>query len=119
MENKVYELLEKMYVEMNEKFSNLENEIKTINNRLNNLEEGQKKLEEGQRKLGSDIKELKQGQELIKDHIDQLDSKNANRHIEAFYKLNNIEKDIKFIKHKLHQTEEDVFDIKDYLKIIK
>lgn len=30
-----------------------------------------------------------------------------------------LKKDIKFIKHKLHQTEEDVFDIKDYLKIIK
>jgi len=30
-----------------------------------------------------------------------------------------ISKDVKFIKHKLHETEEDVFDIKDYLKIVK
>lgn len=33
--------------------------------------------------------------------------------------FNSIVKDVKFIKHKLHETEEDVFDIKDHLKIIK
>ncbi|CAI3543063.1 MULTISPECIES: hypothetical protein [Clostridium] len=33
--------------------------------------------------------------------------------------FNSILKDVKFIKHKLHETEEDVFDIKDHLKIIK
>jgi hypothetical protein len=48
-----------------------------------------------------------------------MDIKNADRHLEAFSKISSIDKDIKFIKHKLHQTEEDVFDIKDHLKIIK
>lgn len=33
--------------------------------------------------------------------------------------FNNILKDVKFIKHKLHETEEDIFDIKDHLKIVK
>lgn len=30
-----------------------------------------------------------------------------------------VSKDIKFIKHKLRETEEDVFDIKDHFKLIK
>lgn len=87
-------------------------EIKTINSRLANLEQGQAKLEQGQANL-------EQGQQEIKKHLIQLDTKNADRHVTAFSKIKAIDKDIKFIKHKLHQTEEDVFDIKDHLKLIK
>ncbi|WP_072890255.1 hypothetical protein [Tepidibacter formicigenes] len=79
--------------------------INSIDTRLDNIE--------------TDIKDLKQGQQEIKDHLIQLDSQNAERHITAFSKLESVDKEVRFIKHKLHQTEEDVFDIKDHLKLIK
>jgi chromosome segregation ATPase len=95
-----------------------ENQNKT-HQRLDNLESDVKDLKQGQSNLESDVKDLKQGQKEIKNHLTQLDTKNANRHMDAFSKIKNIDKDVKFIKHKLHQTEEDVFDIKDHLKAIK
>lgn len=34
-------------------------------------------------------------------------------------KMDNVSKDIKFVKHKIYKTEEEVFDIKDHLQIVK
>lgn len=105
MSNEVLKQLLNEVKNINEKLNSMDFEVKTINQRLENLE--------------SDIKDLKQGQQEIKGHLIELDAKNADRHMEVFSKIKTIDKDVKFIKHKLHQTEEDVFDIKDHLKLIK
>ncbi|WP_129600250.1 hypothetical protein [Anaerophilus nitritogenes] len=94
-------------------------EMKTINQRLDHMESDIKDLKQGQTKLEQGQTKLEQGQQEIKNHLIQLDSQNATRHMDAFSQLKTIDKEVKFIKHKLHQTEEDVFDIKDHLKIIK
>jgi predicted nucleic acid-binding Zn-ribbon protein len=94
-------------------------EIKNINKRLVAMEANINNMKNDIGDMKTDIKDLKQGQNDIKSHLESMDIKNADRHLEAFSKISSIDKDIKFIKHKLHQTEEDVFDIKDHLKIIK
>lgn len=58
----------------------------------------------------------------IKDKINTVYNQTADLtefRTETKESFNSIHKDVKFIKHKLHETEEDVFDIKDHLKIIK
>lgn len=80
-------------------------EIKSVNNRLDNIE--------------GDVKDLKEGQSRIEVKLDDLEPKNATRHTEIFDKIDTVSKDVKFIKHKLHETEEDVFVIKDHLKLVK
>ncbi|WP_321833442.1 hypothetical protein [Clostridium butyricum] len=68
-----------------------------------------------QESMQSDITE-------IKNKIDSVYEQTANLtefRTETTDNFNSIAKDVKFIKHKLHETEEDVFDIKDHLKIIK
>ncbi|QEK11732.1 hypothetical protein FQB35_04775 [Crassaminicella thermophila] len=104
--------LKESQLQTNERLDNIEVDIKHLKQGQTKLEQGQTKLEQGQTKL-------EQGQKEIKDHLVQLDTQNADRHMEAFSKIKTIDKEVKFIKHKLHQTEEDVFDIKDHLKLIK
>lgn len=68
-----------------------------------------------QESMQSDITE-------IKNKIDSVYEQTADLtefRTETKDNFNSIAKDVKFIKHKLHETEEDVFDIKDHLKIIK
>lgn len=90
----------------------MEELLKQILERLNNIEETQKQIQ-------SDIKDLKEGQSRIESKFDDLEAKNATRHTEMFVKLNEIGKDAKYIKYKIHENEEEIFDIKDHLKLIK
>ncbi|MDK2920156.1 MAG: hypothetical protein PWQ37_2889 [Candidatus Petromonas sp.] len=119
MEDKTFQLLEKMYSEFSERFEKLENEV----SRLISLEEKVDKNTLLLEKANTDIKTLAEVQE---NYINQ----NIKQHNEIINKLDSdidvikssiksLSKDFRFIKHKLHQTEEDVFDIKDHLKIIK
>lgn len=80
--------------------------------KLNSMENSLQDLKEGQIRIEEKINNID-----IK--IDDLEPKNATRHSEINLKIDSMSKDMKFIKHKLHETEEDVFDIKDHLKIIK
>lgn len=71
------------------------------------------------KEIKTDVKTLKDGQCRIEAKLEDLEPKNATRHTELLDKIDTLNKDVKFVKHKLHETEEDVFDIKDHLKIIK
>lgn len=76
----------------------------------------------------------------LKSDVNQLNNKVDKNHEEVISKLNMhdailtsinddireltinqklIQSDTKFIKHKLHKTEEEVFDLKDQLKLVK
>lgn len=70
MEDKVFELLSKMYSEMQEGF-------KGVNLRIDKLEEGQKE---------------------IKALISELDPKNANRHMELTEKIEALRKDLSTVE---------------------
>lgn len=99
-----------MDIEIIKAFSKLLDEkFEPINDKLNEHSHLLKTLEN---KIDSNHNKLLE-------KLDELEAKNANRHIEINTETKNISKNLKFIKHKLHQTEEEVFDIKDHLKLIK
>ena len=70
---------------------------------------------ENQTKMQSDITEIKEKINSVYDQTADL----TEFRTETRANFSSINKDVKFIKHKLHETEEDVFDIKDHFKIVK
>lgn len=114
--NELFELISKMYSEIqtmrsevNEKFDNLEKQVNKNSLLLEKMENNIKLLAEGQDTIINQI------------GVSAEENKNTiNSRLEIIeLATKSISKDVKFIKHKLHETEEDVFDIKDHLKIIK
>ncbi|BCZ45715.1 hypothetical protein psyc5s11_17820 [Clostridium gelidum] len=72
--------------------------------------------------IQSDITGMKSDITEIKGKINSVYDQTADLtefRTETKDNFSSINKDVKFIKHKLHETEEDVFDIKDHLKIVK
>lgn len=73
-------------------------------------------------KLNSMGKEINSRLDRIESKLDSVHAQTADLtefRTETKENFEDVSKDVKFIKHKLHKTEEDVFDIKDYLKIVK
>jgi chromosome segregation ATPase len=92
--------------------------MKIMNNEdkiLNILQQIQNDIKD----LKSDVKDLKEGQTRIESLVTELDPKNASRHVELNNSIDELHKDVKFIKHKLHVNEEEIFDIKDKLRLVK
>ncbi len=90
--------------------------------KLNKMEKNQSKMEENQNKMQqiqiqmqSDISEIKEKVIAVYNQTADL----TEFRTETKDNFNNVSKDVKFIKHKLHETEEEMFDIKDRLQIIK
>lgn len=94
------------------KLDNIEKTIDNIEKRVDSIESDVKEIK-------SDVTEIRASQNRLEARLEDLDSKNAKNHITMMSMLKTTYKDVKFVKHKLYQTEEDVFDIKDYLKIVK
>jgi archaellum component FlaC len=116
MENKTFQLLEKMYIEFSERFEKLENKFDELENEV-------KKNSVLLEKNNKDIKTLAEVQE---NHINQ----NIKQHEEIINKLEcdlstiktsikSISKDLKFIEHKEFQNEKAIFDLKNDIKVIK
>lgn len=86
MEETIKLILEKLEI-LDQRLNNLENGQTNLNQKLINLEQGQVQLSEGQ-------KRLEKGQEEIKDHLIQLETKNANRHLEINNNLEKLARDL-------------------------
>ncbi len=76
--------------------------------------------------MQEDIVELKQGQtrlerklDEVSNKLDDLEVKNAERHIEISSKLDRISDDVEFIKHKEFENEQNIFKLKKKFDIIK
>ncbi len=98
------EILKEILTKLNSldiKVSNIEANFSTMEANFSTMETGQKRIE---KKLDG-----------IYDHTADLTefktSTNEN--------ITEIRKDVGFIKHKLHQNEEEIFDIKSYIKLAK
>lgn len=81
----------------------------------NKIENLLSQILETQKTMQLDITEIKDKVNLVYDQTAEL----TEFRTETKDQLNTITGDIKFIKHKLHENEEEVFRIKDHLKIIK
>lgn len=87
MEDKMFELLSKVYYEM---------------------QEGFKKID----KMEKDMGVLKEGQKEIKDMISELDPKNANRHVELTEKIDELRKDLNAVEIVTSKNWNDIAKIK-------
>lgn len=93
------------------------------------LKEGQRKLQEGQTKLQESQTKLQEGQVSIIERLDNLENKldsvateTANLmdfRTEITNKITALQQKYNFQTHKLAETVEDLFEIKNYLKIVK
>lgn len=87
MEDKTFELLSKMYSEM---------------------QEGFKKID----KIDKDVEFLKEGQKEIKALISELDPKNANRHLELSEKIDELRKDLNAVEVVTSKNWNDIAKLK-------
>jgi len=93
----------------------MEDVLRQILNKLDNLD---KKVGD----LDNKIDNLQQGQSRIEKKLDAVYNQTADLtefRTSTSDNLTKICKDVSFIKHKLHQNEEEIFDIKSHIKIIK
>lgn len=91
-----FELMSKMYSEILDMKADMNKLSKKIDTGFNELTERIDKLSNGLGKM------------VTNEVADELSSQ-----------LDEIKKDVKFVKHKVRETEEDVFTIQSHLKIIK
>jgi|GEM_PF-1455691 hypothetical protein len=82
------------------------------------LQELRELLREELEPIKKDIKDLKQGQEDIKIAIQELEPKNANRHVEIAEELKKINIKLDELKELKEVTKENCYDIAK-LKAIK
>lgn len=101
--------MEQSISKINEKISDLENPMNKTNENLASIEN----------KSDNNHKEVIKRLNNIELLITELEPENAARHVEMNSNIGELHKDIKFIKHKLHVNEEEIFDIKDHLKLVK
>ena len=133
----IFELMTKMYSEM----TNIESEITDMKSDISSLNKKVDKNSLLLEKVDSNVKTLAEVQSAFSEQLDRAKDKDGktlgeridiielavrntsytltNASEDTSNKLNNISKDIRFIAHKIQDTEKDVFYIQDHLKIIK
>lgn len=101
-EDKIYDLLEKVYIELQD----TKKELKDFKDKTNSRFDGVNiKVDANHKEVLSQFKE-------IKEHIHELDTKNAANHIATNTRLDKISDDLDFLTHKEFQTEKEVFKLK-------
>lgn len=104
-EEKICDLLEKVYIELQETKKEL-GEVKdsqvSMQGQLNDLD----------KKVDTNHSETMNNLHEIKDRIHELDTKNAANHIASNTRLDKISDDLDFLTHKEFQTEKEVFKLK-------
>ena len=98
MEDKVFELISKMYSEMQEGFKEVNVKIEGIDVKIDSMEK--------------DVKELKEGQKNIENLILELDPKNANRHLEISEQIEELKKDLNAVEIVTSKNWNDIAKIK-------
>ena len=121
--NEIFDLLTKMYSEMQEMKFDFNNRFDNLGNKVDSLEKQVTKNSIILEKMDNNIKLLAEGQEAFREQIgraDNEDKRTVNERLETIeLAVKSTSKDIKFVKHKVQETEEDVFTIQSHLKIIK
>jgi len=97
-DNKLYELVEKIYIDMQSMKKELNEFREETNNRFDTLETKVDKIES---------------------KLDDIEANNANRHLDINEQLTKFSTDLEFLSHKEFQNEKEVYQIKKKLEIIK
>ena len=85
------ELLELLVKEV----SSVKEDVSGLKEDISSVKQDVSELKEEQKEMNSDIKDLKTTTEAIKNRIEDLDSRNANTHVEIKAKLNKLIEDNK------------------------
>ena len=135
--DEIFEMMTKIYSEvtgMKSEIGDIKSEISVLNKKV---DKNSILLE----KVDSNVKTLAEVQSAFSEQLDRAKDKNGktlgerldvielavrntshtltNATEDTSNKFNNISKDIRFIAHKIQDTEKDMFYIQDHLKIIK
>ncbi|MBS4535180.1 hypothetical protein GOQ29_06040 [Clostridium sp. D2Q-14] len=94
-ENKTYELITKMYNEMQEEFIKLNNEIKNMKNDLNDFRE-----------------ETHYNFNKLESKLDDVEANNANRHITLDSKIEKINKNMSTVEEVTAKNWIDIIELK-------
>lgn len=106
MENdKLFELMSKMYNDMQDGFGSIRNEMqdrfKEVNSKIDNITK--------------DVSDLKDGQDKIIDKLNNLEGTNAANHVAINSRLEKVSDDLDFLTHKEFQTEKEIFNLRKRL----
>lgn len=105
--NEIFDLLNKMYSDLTQKIDNVNSEMQEIEQSIKKLDT---KMDKGFDEVNVRIDTLSIGiGKMITNEVAE----------ELSDQLRIIKSDVKFVKHKVQETEEDVFTIQSHLKIIK
>ena len=72
--------------------------------------------------MQSDIAEIKIDLKAVNEKVTAINDQTADLtefRTDITIRLDNAAKDIKFIKHKITDNEQEIFDIKDHLKLVE
>ncbi|EYE89018.1 hypothetical protein Q428_04795 [Fervidicella metallireducens AeB] len=104
-----------MLTQLTNNVNNIMSTVDNLSTTVDNLDKRHAAVENSQALIQSDITEIKEKVTAVYNQTADL----TEFRTESKNSFAALSKDVKFVKHKLHKTEEDVFDIKDYLKIVK
>lgn len=115
-EDKLFELMTKMYAEMQNEFSKMRQEMKEgfndVNFRMDNIEN---EIQDIKKDLNEFRVEANEGFDSLEDKLNNLEGTNAANHLTTKTKLDKISEDLDFLTHKEFQTEREMFHIKQKL----
>ena len=142
--DEIFELMTKMYYEMTSMKSEITSMKSEITGMKSDISSLNKKVDKNSlllEKVDCNVKTIAEVQSAFSEQLDRAKDKDgktlgerldiielavrntshtlANATEDTSNKFNNISKDIRFISHKIQDTEKDVFYIQDHLKIIK
>ena len=117
--DEIFDLITKMYAEMLE----MKGDISGIKGDVSSLKSDVTKNSLLLEKLDSNVRLLAEGQESFRDQIGRStteDKRSISDRLDIVeLAIKSTSSDVKFIKHKVQETEADVFNIQSHLKIIK
>lgn len=122
--NELFELMTKLYSEMQDMKSEMQDMKSDMNDMKSEIKDMKFEQNKTNERLDSLQNDMNSGFSEVNTRIDNLsngigDLITNEVSDEISKQLNGIKSDIKFIKHKVQDTEEDVFAIQDHLKLIK
>lgn len=128
--NDLFELMTKMYSDMNSKMDKMDDRMDKMDGRLDKMDNKIDKLHEEVKKnsisierIESNIKLLAEGHQAIREEFNRKLAENnkiiCDRIETLEAAMSAMAKDIKIIKRRVSNTEDDIIVIQDYLKLIK
>lgn len=119
MDNELFELMTKMYGEMQEGFKQVNSRIDGVENEVNEIKKDVSGLKEGQNKIEKELKEFRketnENFNILEDNLIEMEGINASNHVIINTKLNRVSSNLDFLSHKEFQTEREMYHIKQKL----